>query len=107
MMNREMKINSKIKVDRERIAAFCQKWKVKELSLFGSALRDDFKPDSDVDILVELAPNHGLSLYEWLDMIDELREIFEREVDLVAKSGLKNPFRRKEILSTAELVYAS
>ena len=91
----------------ERIEAFCRKWKVTELSIFGSALRDDFGPDSDVDILVELAPDHGLSLYEWVDMIDELKEIFGRDVDLVAKGGLKNPFRRREILRTAEVVYAS
>ncbi len=96
-----------IDIDRERIAVFCRKWKVKEFSVFGSAIRDDFGPDSDVDILIELAPDHGLSLYDWVDMIDELKEIFGRDVDLVAKGGLKNPFRRREILQTAEVFYAS
>ncbi len=99
--------NVRIDVPRDKIEAFCRRWKVKELSIFGSALRDDFGPESDVDVLVELAPDHGLSLYEWVDMIDDLKEIFGREVDLVAKGGLKNPFRRKEILQTAEVVYAS
>ncbi len=99
--------NVRIDVPRGRIEAFCQRWKVKELSIFGSALRDDFGPDSDVDVLVELAPDHAVSLYEWVDMIDELKEIFGRDVDLVAKGGLKNPFRREEILRTAEVMHAS
>jgi len=96
-----------IPIDHERIAEFCRKWRVKELAVFGSALREDFGPDSDVDVLVELRPNHGLSLYDWVDMIEELQEIFGRRVELVAKGGLKNPFRRREILRTAEVVYGS
>lgn len=62
-----------IEVPTERIAAFCRRWKVTEFALFGSVLRDDFGPDSDIDVLVELAPNHGLGLFDWVDMIDELR----------------------------------
>jgi predicted nucleotidyltransferase len=96
-----------IAIDQKRIAEFCRKWRVKELSIFGSALRDDFRPDSDVDVLVELQPNHGLSLYDWVDMIEELQTIFGRRVELVAKGGLKNPFRRHEILRTAEVLYGS
>ena len=96
-----------IEVDRAQIEGFCRKWRVKELSIFGSALREDFLPGSDVDVLVELQPNHGLSLYDWVDMIEELKEIFGREVDLVAKGGLKNPFRRRQILRTAEVIYAA
>ena len=96
-----------IGVDRDRVAEFCRKWRVKELAIFGSALRDDFAPDSDVDVLVELQPDHGLGLYDWVDMIDELSAIFGRKVDLVAKGGLRNPFRRREILRSAEVVYAS
>jgi len=96
-----------IAVERGRIEEFCRKWRVKELSIFGSALREDFGPESDVDVLVELQPDHGLSLYDWVDMIEELEAIFGRKVDLVAKGGLKNPFRRREILRTAEVVYAS
>jgi predicted nucleotidyltransferase len=97
----------RIDIPIERIEAFCTKWKVKEFSLFGSVLSEDFRPDSDVDVLVELQPGHGLTLYNWLDMIDELRAIFGRDVDLVAKRGLKNPFRRREILRTAEVIYAA
>jgi predicted nucleotidyltransferase len=96
-----------IQIPKDRIETFCRKWKVKEFSLFGSVLRSDFRPDSDVDVLVELQPGHGLTLYDWLDMIDELKEIFGRNVDLVAKGGLKNPIRRKEILRTAEVICAA
>jgi len=96
-----------VKVDRERIAQFCQKWRVKEFAIFGSALGTDFGPESDVDVLVELQADHGLTLYDWVDMIGELEVIFARRVHLVGKGGLKNPLRRAEILETAEVVYAS
>jgi predicted nucleotidyltransferase len=89
------------------IEAFCRKWRVKELSVFGSILREEFGPASDVDVLVDLLPDHGLGLYEWVEMRDELRKIFGRDVDLVAKGGLRNPFRRREILRTARVLYAS
>jgi uncharacterized protein len=91
----------------ERLVAFCRKWKVKELSLFGSILRSDFRGDSDVDVLVELEPDHGLSLFDWVEMIEDLKVIFGREVDLVSKKGLTNPIRRREILGTAQVVYAA
>ena len=95
-----------IDVPMERIEAFCRRWKVREFSLFGSVLRNDFRPDSDVDVLVDLQPDHGLSLYDWVDMIDELRTIFGREVDLVDKTAIRNPFRRHHILHNHEVVYA-
>jgi hypothetical protein len=66
----------RVDIDEKRIGAFCRKWKVTELALFGSVLRDDFGPGSDIDALVELAPDHGLSLFDWVGMIDELRSIF-------------------------------
>jgi len=100
-------MSAHLNVNRERIEAFCRKWRIKEMAIFGSALRDDFSPDSDVDVLVDLEPGHGLTLYDWVDMIEELNDIFGRKVDLLAKGGLKNPFRRREILRTAEVVYAS
>ena len=96
-----------IEIPTERLLEFCRKWKVAELALFGSVLRDDFSPESDVDVLVELAPNHGLSLFDWVEMIDELKAIFGREVDLVSKRGLRNPFRRHRILSTREVIHAA
>ncbi len=102
-----MPTSSQVEIDRRRIEAFCRKWNVREPALFGSALREDFAAESDVDVLVDLPEGHGLALYDWLDMIEELKAIFGRDVDLVAKSGLKNPFRRHEILGTAEVLYAS
>jgi hypothetical protein len=100
-------MNPSIQIDRERIAEFCRKWRITEFSLFGSVLRGDFRPDSDVDVLVSLDPGAPWSLYEWVEMIDELKEIFGREVDLVEKTGLRNPFRRQGILKNREVIYAT
>jgi len=96
-----------IEIPTQRLGAFCLKWKVAELALFGSVLREDFGPQSDVDVLVELAPGHGLSLFDWVEMIDELEVIFGREVDLVSKRGLRNPFRKHRILTTREIIHAA
>jgi len=96
-----------ITLDKEAIEAFCRKWRVREFSLFGSVLRDDFGPESDIDILVELAPGHGLDLFDWVDMREELKQLFQHDVDLVSKGGLKNPIRREVILSSAKVVYAA
>jgi len=96
-----------IEVPMDRLRDFCRRWKIKELSLFGSVLRDDFRPDSDVDVLVEFEPNHGWSLYEVVDMEDELRVMFGRDVDLVMKGGLRNPIRRREILNHRQVLYAA
>ncbi|MFH1732948.1 MAG: nucleotidyltransferase family protein [Planctomycetota bacterium] len=96
-----------IHVDRARIAAFCERWKIVELALFGSALRDDFRPDSDVDVLVSFTENAQWSLFDFAAMMDELSEIFGREVDLVERDGLRNPFRRHAILSSRKILYAA
>ncbi|MCK4659627.1 MAG: nucleotidyltransferase family protein [Phycisphaerae bacterium] len=96
-----------VDVPLDAVADFCRKWKVRELALFGSVLRDDFSPGSDIDVLVELAPGHGLDLFDWVEMIEELSDIFGREVDLVSKRGLRNPFRRHRILSTREVIHAA
>ena len=90
-----------------RIHVFCQKWRIAELSLFGSVIREDFRPDSDVDVLVTFAKDAQWSLYDWGDMIAELREIFGRDVDLLSSQSLRNPFRRNEILKTRETLYAA
>jgi len=100
-------VNSRIQIDREKIAGFCQRWKITEMAFFGSVLRDDFRDDSDVDVLVTFAPDAPWSLYEFVEMQDELSAMFGREVDLVERTGLRNPFRRHEILSTKETVYAA
>ncbi len=86
---------------------FCRRWKIVELAVFGSMARGDFNDDSDVDLLVTFASGHGWTLYDLVDMNDELTAIFGRKVDLVVKSGLRNPFRRRAILREAEIIYAA
>lgn len=89
------------------IEAFCRKWRIDELALFGSVLRDDFSSASDVDVLVTFSPDAQLSLLDFVAMKEELQEILHRPVDLVSKGGLRNPFRRHEILNTRQIVYAA
>ena len=97
----------KIKVPQESLNEFCRRWDVRELALFGSVLRDDFRGDSDVDVLISFSDGARWSLYEWVDMAEELQEIFGREVDLLSRRSLRNPFRRQEILSNQRVLYAA
>jgi hypothetical protein len=100
----------KIDVPRERIAEFCTKWRIREFAFFGSVLRDDFGPDSDIDVLVTFAADARHTLFDLVDMEDELREIFGRDVDLVSRRGIessRNPLRKAAILESAEAVYAA
>ena len=92
-----------IDIDKQKIAAFCQKHHICRLALFGSVLRDDFTPDSDVDILVKFDPNHipGLAFF---GMQDELSEMIGRKVDLHTAEDLSKYFR-KRVLSEAEVQY--
>ncbi|MEQ8541543.1 MAG: nucleotidyltransferase domain-containing protein [Coleofasciculus sp. D1-CHI-01] len=98
-------ISPKVEVSRDEIAAFCQRWQITEFALFGSILRDDFRPDSDVDVLVSFAPEAKWSLWDIIKMKEELKTMFRRKVDLVEKECLRNPFRRYEILSTKQVIY--
>jgi predicted nucleotidyltransferase len=96
-----------IDIPEDKIVEFCRRRKVTELALFGSVLRDDFGPDSDIDVLVTFAPDCGWSLFDLAQIQEELKGIFQREVDLVEKEGLRNPFRRHEILKHIKVVYAA
>jgi len=89
------------------IQAFCRRWQITELSLFGSVLRDGFRPDSDIDVLVEFSADAPWSLLDWAEMLDQLRAIFGRPADLVEKAGLRNPFRRSAILQSRRVIYAA
>jgi hypothetical protein len=100
-------ISSKIDISPEAIASFCQRWKITEFALFGSILRDDFRPDSDVDVLVSFATDAKWSLFDIIHMKQELEILFGREVDFIQKDCLRNPFRRYEILSTKQVIYAT
>lgn len=101
------KTKTKFRIPRKEIVEFCKRWNINEFSLFGSALRDDFRPDSDVDVLVSIDPEAHIGLFEIIDMKLELEEMFKRPVDLVEKEGLRNPYRRREILRTAQVIYAT
>lgn len=99
-----------IAVPRERIAAFCRKWNIVELALFGSVLREDFSSDSDVDVLVTFNPDSDWGVEHLLDMKEELEALFARKVDVVERRVVeesRNYIRRKHILSHLETVYAA
>jgi len=96
-----------IKIPKGKIKEFCQRNQIQKLALFGSVLRDDFRPDSDVDILVEFEPVAHPSLFDFARMQSELEGLLGRRVDLVEAAGLHNPFRRYEILRTQQVVYAA
>ena len=98
----------KIALSQTAIAQFCQRWNVQEFYLFGSVLRDDFRSDSDVDVMVKFAPNSVCGLLELVRMKSELEQMFGRKVDLLTKKSVEqseNWIRRKEILGTARLLY--
>ena len=91
------------------LAEFCRRWKIAELALFGSALRSDFKPDSDVDLLVTFEAGAGWSLMDHVCIQDELADLLGRKADLVSRGGIersRNYIRRKAILDSAEVIYA-
>jgi predicted nucleotidyltransferase len=98
---------ARVPLSKEAIVEFCRKWRIRELALFGSVLREDFSPDSDVDVLVTFDPEARWNLFDVVEMREELGRIFGRDVDLVEKQALKNPFRRREILNTHQVVYAA
>ena len=103
-------MSARIPIDRNKIAEFCRRWKITEFALFGSVLRDDFRPDSDVDVLVTFAPDAEWSLFDHVDMEEELSAILDRKVDLISRRAIErsdNWIRRKAILSTAEPVYVA
>ena len=103
-------MSPRIDLDNARIADFCRRWKITELALFGSVLRDDFGPESDVDVLVTFVPEHGWTLLDHVQMRDELQEMLGRGIDLVTRSAIersRNYIRRKAIMESAQVVYGA
>jgi predicted nucleotidyltransferase len=96
-----------VDIPKKRIVDFCQRWNITEFALFGSVLRDDFHPGSDVDVLVTFTEDCGHSLLDLAQMQNELETILAHKVDLVEKAGLRNPFRKSAILNNMEIVYAT
>ena len=97
----------KLRIPRKKISEFCRRWEVVEFSLFGSALRDDFRPNSDVDVLVTFSGEAQISLFDLVQMKLDLEKIFHRSVDIIEKDALEDPFRKREILRTAQVIYAA
>ena len=100
-------MDARVDVDPAAIAALCARWEITELSPFGSVPRPDFRPDSDVDVLVAFAPSAKHTLLDLVRLRDELAAFLGRRVDLVEARALRNPFRRREILRTRKVVYAA
>ncbi|MBI2757745.1 MAG: nucleotidyltransferase family protein [Chloroflexi bacterium] len=99
----------KIKIPRKELAEFCRRNHIRKLAFFGSVLRDDFGPNSDIDILVEFEPGKTPG-FGFVGMAYELEKIFKRQVDLATFKGAevsRNPIRRKEIIETAKVYYVS
>jgi predicted nucleotidyltransferase len=101
---------SALTIPQNAITTFCRQWKIQELALFGSVLREDFGPDSDVDVLVSFLPDARWSLFDMVQMQTQLQAMFAREVDLVERTAIEqseNYIRRKNILSHLEVIYAA
>lgn len=97
-----------IEIPKEQLRDFCRKWKITEFALFGSVVRpEEFREDSDVDVLVRFAPDASWSLFDFVHAQDELAEIFGRRVDLVQRDMVeqsRNRFRRRSILNSVVLL---
>ena len=94
----------------DTIAEFCDRWQIIEFALFGSVLRDDFRPDSDIDIMVQFHPEAHPTFLSLEKMEDELKVIFDRDIDLITRQGIEtslNYLRRQEILTSAQVIYAT
>lgn len=93
-----------IEIDRDKLRDFCRKWKIAEFAFFGSVTRpEEFRDDSDVDVLVRFEAEPGWSLFDHVQMQDELRELFGRDVDLLTRPSVErslNRFRRESILNS-------
>ena len=96
----------RIQVNRERVAQFCQRHRIRKLAVFGSVLRDDFRPDSDVDVLVEFEPGCRLGLFEVIRMQREFSAIIGREADFRTPEDLGRYMRRR-VMSESEVLYAA
>lgn len=96
----------RIPIPAAEIADFCRRRRIRHLGLFGSVLRDDFRPDSDVDVLVEFEPEARVSLFTLVDIQDDLSALLGRPVDLVPRQGLK-PVIRASVLASEQVVYAA
>ncbi len=98
-------MQERLQTSLSKIADFCQRWHIIEFALFGSVLRDDFRPDSDIDILVVYQPDFKQTFEDKIQAQTELEALFNREVDITRKHGLVNPFSRREILQQHRIIH--
>lgn len=91
--------------DQDTLIDLCHRWQIQEFALFGSVLREDFRPDSDIDVLLTFLPNDPWNLFDIIDLKHELESLTNRSVDLTQKNLLRNPYRRAEILKTYQVLY--
>lgn len=96
-----------IELPNEQIQRFCERFGVEELALFGSVLREDFGPESDVDVMLKFKPGYGFSFENTPDIQDELRAIFGRPVDVIEMGRIRNSIRRRAIMSSHRVIYAA
>lgn len=99
-------VGARVQIPSAQVAELSQRWQIAELSLFGSVLRDDFRPDSDVDVLVRFRPGAPWNLFDFITLQEELSRVFGKPVDLVEEAALRNPFRRHAILTSRRVIYA-
>jgi len=100
-----MQLRSMFQLDKEAIERFCHRWKIQTLDLFGSILRNDFGPDSDIDLLVTFVQGTRWTLFDWVQMEDELTALFGRSVELVSRQAIEQSYnekRRERILQSAQ-----
>lgn len=94
----------------DKIASLCKQWRIIELALFGSAVRNELRPDSDIDMLVTFEEGAEPTLFDMSRLSRELSELLDRDVDVLTRRAVqesRNPYRRREILDTAETLYAA
>jgi uncharacterized protein len=99
-----------MEISLDKVVEFCRRWKITEFALFGSILRNDFRPDSDIDVLVTFAPDTSWRFYDLVSMKEELEAMFGRSVDLIEKrlvESSENYIRRKHILDHMEIIYVA
>lgn len=101
-----MRTTARIDIPLEALAELCRRYHVRELALFGSILRDDFRDDSDIDMLVEYEPDVRVTLFDHFDLQRELEDLLGRSVDLLPKNGLRN-LLRESVLASSSVIYAA
>jgi hypothetical protein len=99
-----------INIQEEQLKEICKRYLIRELAVFGSALRQDFNDKSDVDLLIEFEPESGITLFNIVDLKEEFEKLFGRDVDIVSKKAIqqsRNHLKRKSILANFKVIYVS